>query len=308
MIKLQEETSSPGIWKFSQALSPLEKKFWLTLDEGSTPVAKKGEVFFKREDFNPTGSLKDRGMAFQISQSYQEGRKDLVISSSGNAAISAAAFCSLSGINLHAFVSQKIQSQKLAELKKFKPKIYLSGRSVSDSIKFAKKNGYKNLRPSIDKFGPEGYKTIAFELFKQVGRFNDLFLPVSSATALVGIAQGFKLLGFMPRFHACQSTMIFTIAGFYDQDFSKTATSLASSLVARLTPRNKEAREIISRSQGTGWVISDQEIKKALAWLKNQGIITSFEGGLSLAAIWKANSKGFKTRKTVCLLTGKNYE
>jgi len=307
MVVLQEDKIARGIWKYHHYFPPIEKKYWLSLDEGQTPLVEKEGIIFKQEDLNPTGSLKDRGLAYQISQAYAAGEKNLVISSSGNAAVSAAAYCRLAGINLFAFLPKNIEPGKLEKAREYQAKITLSDRPLSDSLKFSKKFGFKNLRPSLDPFGVEGYKTIAFEIFRELGKIDDIFLPVSSATCLVGLAEGFKILGFFPRIHCCQSTKVFEIAGQFDKDFVKTKTSLARALVARVTPRRKEAIEIIKKSGGWGWVVGDFGIREAMGWLYNKGINTSEEGALALAAIWKAKNNGWKLGKTVCLLTGMKY-
>jgi threonine synthase len=265
-------------------------------------------IIFKREDLNPTGSLKDRGIAYQISDAFSSGKKNLLLSSSGNAAISAAAYCQLAKINLQIYVSPKINSEKLSKMRLFGPTVIFSNRPLSDSIKTAKESSFFNLRPSAEPAGIEGYKTIAFEIYQDFGRIEDLFLPVSSATALVGIAEGFRILGFMPRIHACQSTEVFAIAGKFDKDFVATPTSLAEALVARTTPRKEQAIEIIEKSDGFGWVIEDGRIRSASEWLMKNKLATSEEGALTLASIWKAKEKRFKLGRTVCLLSGRKYK
>lgn len=318
MLNLQEDLSWPGIWRFHQFLHPVKEASRLSLNEGNTPGIEKDGLVFKREDSNPTGSLKDRGLAYQISKAHEENEKNLVISSSGNAAISAAAYCNLAKIELFAFVSQKIAQEKKEKIIKYNGRVKVSLRPVSDSIKFCKRWGYKNLRPSTEPLGAEGYKTIAWEIFRDHGKIDDLFLPVSSATCLVGIFQGFKMLGFLPRIHVCQSTKVFSIAQKFDQEFQPTKTSLATSLVAKLTSRQEEAVKIIQESGGWGWVIADEKtaktkgkpvkgIKEAANWLSQKGIVTSAEGSLALAGVWKANEYGRQLGKTVCLLTGKMY-
>lgn len=307
-ISLKRNGGEKGIWQFSEYFSFLDNQFKLSLGEGNTPeiILEEG-LIVKREDLNPTGSLKDRGMAYLISRVLSEGWKNLVLSSSGNAAISAAQYCRLAGINLCVFVSPKIKREKLREIKKQKIKFFQTLRPVSEAVKFAKKNGYYNLRPSQNEFGSEGYQTIAFELVESQGHIFDFFLPVSSGVALSGIAEGFKVLGFMPRLHACQSTAVYPIASIFDDDFVPEKESLADSLVAKFTPLKDEAIKIIKESEGGGWVISNQEIVTAQKKLERERIETSAEGALALAAFFKARNKGWKLGKAVCLLTGRKY-
>ena len=307
MINLQEDVSQRGSWRYHRDLLPIGEEFRLSLGEGATPTTQIDGIFFKREDLNPNGSLKDRGMAFQISSAYGSGEKNLVISSSGNAAISASAYCRLVDINLTVFVAESINPKKLAMIKNSKAEVKIGKRPVSEAIKWAKRNNFPNLRPSTDPAGSIGYQTIAYELYRELGQIEELFLPVSSGTALKGIAAGFKKLGFLPRIYACQSTRTFSLAKYFDSDFVVSKTSLAEALVAKIVLDGDQILKIIRESGGGGWVISNEEIVKAGDWLEKKGILTSAEGALALAAIWKAKAKKQKLGKTVCLLTGRRY-
>lgn len=307
-ITLFKDKDQKGIWQFSSYLAPIKNNFRLTLNEGNTTEVNFDEqVLLKREDQNPTGSLKDRGMAYLISRVSQDGRKALVLSSSGNAAISAAAYCNLAKINLFVFVPSIINEVKLKKIEKLGIKIFQGPRPVSEAVKFAKNNSYFNLRPSANKFGSEGYQTISFELAANQGKIDDLFLPVSSGVALVGIAEGFKKLGFMPRLHICQPASICPIASTFDKDYPSERTSLADSLVARSVPLKKKVIDLVEESQGTGWVIENKRIVSAQKTLREHEIETSGEGALALAAIFKAREKDKVLGKTICLLTGKKY-
>jgi threonine synthase len=61
-------------------------------------------IYLKREDLNPTGSHKDRGLAFEISSHIQDGKDEFIISSSGNAAISAVTLLKNTKNILHIFI------------------------------------------------------------------------------------------------------------------------------------------------------------------------------------------------------------
>lgn len=301
------EKDKGGIWQYHRYLAPVEEKFRLSLDEGHTSIQKINEIYLKREDQNPTGSLKDRGMAFLVSELFSKKAERLVLSSSGNAAISAGSYCQIAGIKLTVFVSEKIESRKLEVLKNLKTEIIFSQKPVSDSIKYARTNNFINLRPSSNKYGSEGYQTIAFELAKELGKIDDIFIPVSSGTALCGIYSGFIKLGIMPRIHLCQSSAVHFLSDKFDKDFHEEKDSLARALVAKTTPLSSAIFSALKKSGGTGWTIGNEEISKASETLKTFVIDTSFEGALAFAAIKKAQKLGWPLGKTVCLLTGKRY-
>lgn len=308
-FNLSKDLDQRGIWSYSSYLPFVPDSFKLSLGEGNTPeISWDGKIILKREDLNPTGSLKDRGMAFLISKMSSLGERHFVLSSSGNAAISAAAYCRLAKMDLHVFVSLNIDKEKLKELQKQKIKLSFSQRPLSDSLKFSKKNQWFNLRPSALEFGREGYQTIAFEIITNQGMVDDIFLPVSSGVALTGIARGFKKFGFLPHLHLCQSTAVHPLASIFDRDFCPEKKSLATSLVAKTTPLKEEVLKLVKESGGSGWVISNQEISETKKKLEMGNIFTSPEGALALASIGKARNRGWNLGKTICLLTGRRYE
>lgn len=305
---MQVDKNASGIWRYHFYYPPVPDKDWLNLNEGKTPEIISEGIIFKREDQNPTGSLKDRGMAYQISRSFSQGARELVLSSSGNAAISAAAYCRLAKIKLHVFVSTKINLQKLEKIRQLGAEVMLSARPVSEAIRFSKETGFLNLRPSTQDDGLEGYKSLAFEIHRNLGKVDSIFIPVSSGTALVGMAEGYKTLGYLPQLNLVQTTAVCPLAGLFDKDYKVSKVSLADALVARIVPRKKEILKLVEDSGGGGWVISDEQIRQAAKKLGNLGISTSAEGAAALAAIWKAKKKGKDLgEKVVCLLTGKKY-
>jgi threonine synthase len=299
--------SDQGIWKYKNNLLPLLPKFQLSLGEGGTPLRKVGGIYFKCEFGNPNGSYKDRSLAYQISHIYSLGIKKAVISSSGNAAISAFSYCKKVGIDLQVFVSPKINHLKKKVLEKVGIKFNISKTPIKSAFQYAKNAEAYNLRSSVDPIAQEGYKTIAFEILEEVDP-DAIFVPVSSGTAFVGIARGFEFMRKKLPMNTVQTTCVHPVAAFYDANFTKTEKSLADAIVARFTPLQEKIMDIISESKGSGWVISDEEILEADKDLKNNNIICSYEGAMALAAYKKAIKKGQNFKNPVCILSGKLFK
>lgn len=295
-----------GIWIYDGQLPAIPRQYQITLGEGSTPLEKKEGIFFKLEYENPTGSVKDRACAYQISTLVSRGIKKAVISSSGNAAISASEYCSLAGIELTVFVNPHIHPQKLDSLKRKNVFIIQSKRPKSDSIKYAKEHSLYNLRHSTDEGAKAGFMTLGFELAGET--IDAVFIPVSSGTTLVGMYEGLMRNGKNPAIHIVQTTGIHPIASKYDHDFPLTRESLADAIVARSTPRQHEIEGIIRKSNGWGWVMEDDQIRCAHAWLQKNNLMSSYEGAAALSAYWKAEEKGYSYQNPLIVLTGKLYE
>lgn len=297
-----------GIWKFSEYFPFIPQDYRITLGEGNTELKKIKEIYFKCEYQNPTGAVKDRGMAYQISKAFQKHFQKAVISSSGNAAISASNYCNLAGIKLYVFVSTKINPKKLTILKKQKCNLFLTEKPISSAFKFAKENNATDLRGSKDPNAYYGFSTIAFELIKEAPEIDAVFIPVSSGTTMVGIVSGFKKMGKYPAFHIIQTEFVHPIASIFDNDFQKRDSSLADAIVAKFTPRESNIVDLIRISKGFGWVISDKEILIAHKWLRSNNLECSYEGAATLSGLWKAKLRGYKYKNPVCILTGKNYK
>lgn len=332
-----------GIWDYSAYFTPdVDEYFRLSLAEGKTECEKYPSLadelgldclFLKREDANPTGSHKDRSLALQISAHLQDGAKEFVISSSGNAAISAAKLLSATTARLHIFISNNIPESKLWRLEdvlgehnlfsNYKDlvddsvvtveniSIHISSRAKSDAFKFAKENDYVFLRGSTDPYAVEGFKTIAFELAKQAPEADAIFIPCSSGTSTQGIYEGYQQLfkegsiSKIPQIHVVQSTKVHPIAKEFDKDFTMTEDSLVEAIVDRVAHRKPQAILAINETEGFGWVVSDDYILKGQKLLESAEVECSPEGGMVMGAVIKAKEKGFPFNCPVILITGR---
>ena len=144
-----------SIWKDPQlAKYNVLPSIQLTLGEGGTPLFEaffdNYRVWLKNEMLNPNNSFKDRSLAYQISYYVSNGTRKFVISSSGNAAISAASYISLtSDAEIDVFVGfgiSKNKQERLEQLKFDRVRIHQGPKPKSDAIKFARKNNAVNLR------------------------------------------------------------------------------------------------------------------------------------------------------------------
>jgi len=281
----------------------------LTLEEGHTRVVEVENIFLKCEYENPTGSWKDRGMVQQIRRLLEDRVKEAVISSSGNAAISAASYCRVAGVKLTVFISPKINKAKLDHLAQLVESscIIKTNKPLSASIQYSQKTNAANLRQSKDPHALAGYENLAYELSDEIPKFDAVFLPVSSGTATLGMANGFLKLGHLPPIHAIQTEAVHPIASLFDKAFQGKNKSLADAIVARFTPLEDRVIKIIKKSHGWGWVIADGQMKKARAWLLSHNVNCSYEGAATVAALWKARSSGYNYKNPVCVLSGKYY-
>lgn len=274
------------------------------------------QIFLKREDTNPTGSVKDRGIPLQIETAMRQGHTHFVLSSSGNAAISAAAFCSELALELKVFVSPSANPDKIKVLEAYACDLKSTEKPLTESLAFAEETGAYHLRQATDPIATIGYHTIAHELVEQleITENTALFIPVSSGTAFVGIYEGFSELmqkgtiQKLPTLHAVQTQKIHPIVSAFDTDFVRKSTSIVDAIVPPMDPPRKgQVQKIIRDTNSSGWVTMDTEVLETSQWLQEKGIDTSYEGALALAGYRKAQRKGLEIAQPIILLTGKKY-
>jgi len=296
-----------GIWKYSSLLPKLAGTYRLTLGEGSTALIKKQGIYFKCEFNNPTGSVKDRGVCYQLAKVKESGKSYAVISSSGNAAISASYYCKLHQIKLTACVSRNLNPSKLAAIDR-NTEVLKSNRPLSHAIRISRERRIPNLRPSKDPFGSVGYRTLSLELYEDLPQVDAVFIPMSSGATLRGIFEGFlRIPHRTPAIHAVQTTLVNPLARRFDSDFRLEKKSLADAIVAKFTPLEDEIAGIIKKTKGFAWVISNKEMRACQQKLKKLNLICSYEGAAALAALIKARKRGFNYQNPVVVLSGKKY-
>jgi threonine synthase len=316
------DTARGGIWRYWRLFDPtVPPEAQVSLGEGDTPAVELpglagaiglDRLVLKREDLNPTGSHKDRGVAYQVS-ALRRLRPDLtwlVVSSSGNAAIAAAAYARATGLHLAAFIARDTDPSKRAALVALDACVFATDRAITLAQALADARGWPNLRPSVDPLAVEGFQTIAWELAERVAPVEALFTFAASGASLVGIGRAFERAAavtahpWRASLHVVQGTGAHPIVGDLDRRDVPDARGRVGAMGARKTRRLGEARRLIAASRGSGWVVTDDEADAAARLLADHGIDTSLEGAASLSAAARAARAG-AVRSAVVVLTGR---
>lgn len=251
-----------------------------------TPLIKLDHFYLKREDLNITGSAKDRAIPLQIKNLKKLGYKSAVISSTGNAAISAIYFCKKNNIDLTIFLSPKTDKQKLELIKKENKNIFFSQKPISDAFKFSKKNNSYFLRQSTDPTALLGYQIIGEEIIKQLPKITSIFIPVGSGTTLFGISQ--KLPSLVKIFSVKPKT-----------------TDLTDALTVKFQPLKTQVTSAVKNSNGSELAIDNQKIISAQKILEENKIFVSPESALALAGYLQAKKNKYEVGDyPVIVLTG----
>jgi len=267
----------------------------------------------KREDLNPSGSIKDRAVVKQLTWAKKNGYSQVAISSSGNAGISVAYWAPRFSLQATIFVSPKINPAKLKKINNLKAKIKITPRPISGCVKFCFGNQILNLRQSKDPRAIKGFSELGKELAKQllaVGKEKAaVFFPVSSGATLCGVTKGVLETELPITPFIVQPASHPILAKIWDSQFFPEKEHLTDALIARALPLRKKIMLLIKQTGGGGLVIQNKKILKWHRWLTKRGVNIALEGALTLAGAEKARKLGLISPKlpTVCLLTGKLY-
>lgn len=307
------------IWDFKEIKNLALTSNLISLNEGNTQEVKFNngttEIILKREDLNPTGSWKDRGTAFKVTELLEKNIKEAVIATSGNAAISFLTYLKqIPGFKLHVVVSKNVNEYKLQKIKELingsKNILYISENSRKESVEIAAKFNCVNLRSSIDESIVKGYWSLGFELKKYIlpDRQIGIFAPVSSGTAFVGLVQGLHLKldhdWQLPRMYAVQTTATYPIASLLNIDVHE-QESKADAIIDKTALRAPQILKVIRETNGGAVAVTDTELEEAKQFIKNKiNVDLSYTSLLSVAAYLRLVKQNVKLDRVILIASG----
>ncbi|MFP3196975.1 MAG: threonine synthase [Sulfolobaceae archaeon] len=314
-----------GVWRYKELIAGEYKKI-VTLNEGNTPLIKSTSyenAYFKFEGANPTGSFKDRGMTVAISSALSLGYKVVVAASTGNTAASAAAYASRAGLKSYIVLPKgKVALGKLAQSILYGATILEIDGSFDIAMSSVMRL-YRELKIvyPLNSFNPwrlEGQKTIAFEIYEDIGVPDNVIVPVGNAGNIYAIWKGFNelknagIIDKTPRMIGVQAEGASPIAkalekGLDKPEFVDTPETVATAIRIGKPVNWKKAIKAIKSSNGFAISVSDNEILDAQRQLaRREGVGTEPASAAAYAGFLKLiNEKRLDAKdKTVMILTG----
>ncbi|MFI8370137.1 pyridoxal-phosphate dependent enzyme [Streptomyces sp. NPDC085466] len=198
---LFEGTAAHGLERWAPLLPPLAAP---GLGEGNTPLVELADgVWVKDESRNPTWSHKDRLNRVAVSAAVASGARGIVVSSSGNHGAAAAAYAARAGLPCAVFTSPAAPPAVASHLRSYGATVLTVPyadvrplmRRIVDELGFHAVSSVTDSAHTGHPFGPEGYKTIAYELALALGRAPAaVHVPTGYGELLFGVAKGFQEL------------------------------------------------------------------------------------------------------------------
>jgi threonine synthase len=319
----------PGLWRWQELLPPLAPG--LSMGEGGTPlvdlhglahwIGYDGEIFVKDESRNPTGSHKDRLNLCAVSAAVMSGAPGVTAASSGNHGAAAAAYAARAGLACVLFITEGAEPHILRMVTAYGAAVVPLPRSMRRPImrELVEQTGFmpvSNITTTHTghTFGPEGYKTIAYEIFCQLGERLPaaVFVPTAYAELLYGIWLGFRELsrvgraGNPPQMFACEPAAAAPLqkalaAHTPFVEVEEKPTAAYSIVVAANSYRGVLA---VQESEGEALALTDAEMLAAQTALARQGLWAELSGAAGLAGLRQAIAGGMRfDGPVVCLMT-----
>jgi len=295
-----------------------------SLGEGDTPLVRCGELekeigcgelYFKLEGCNPTGSFKDRGMVVAVAKALEAGSKAVMCASTGNTSASAAAYAAYLGLTAIIIVPKgKIALGKLAQAIVYGAKIITIDGNFDQALQIVRSLTEKHpvtLVNSVNPYRIEGQKTASFEIIDTLGEAPDyLFIPVGNAGNITAYWKGFVeyyqagRVKNKPQMMGFQAEGAAPIVRGYAIDRPET---VATAIRIGNPASWQKATTARDESGGIIDMVSDDEILSAYRLLATKsGIFGEPASAASLAGLIKLSRKGmdFSGKKVVCVITG----
>lgn len=279
----------------------------LTMGEGNTPLvwSERFGVWIKHEEQNPTGCFKDRESAVVVSRAIALGYKKIVVVSSGNAALSTAAYAQKVGLDCIAYVPEKTTLAKKNLIKLFGATICEIPGFYEDVYRYVVDNpidGAWNVTSGQNPWRVEGNKSIAYEIVDQLGHSPDMVVvPAGNGGCLAGIWRGFfemfevNIIDKIPTMIGVQVEGAAPLQQAIMKkkqwvNLGDVPDSVAEGIVAAESYCSPKAVEAIMASGGEVIVVSDREIVEAMKNLiEKESIVTEPTSAAAFAGLKKLN-------------------
>jgi threonine synthase len=326
------------LWRYREVLPVAEDSSIVSLGEGFTVLlhaCRLGSqlglpnLYLKDESLNPTGSFKARGMAVAVSVARELGIQKLAVPSAGNAAGALAAYAATAGMKAAVFMPEETPQANLLECRLLGAEVVVVPGSIKDCGRVMRERlsggEWFDVSTLREPYRVEGKKTMAYEIFEQLGgRVPEAIIyPAGGGTGLIGMWKAFdemEELGWIssrrPRMFAVQAQGCAPIVRAFAQGSASAEewpnpATLAAGLRVPSALGDFLMLRALRESDGSALAVSDDDMLAAARELaQSEGVVTSPEGGATLAALKKLLRDGqLAGHETIVLfLTASGYK
>jgi threonine synthase len=278
-------------------------------------------VRFKLEFMMPSGSFKDRGMTVMVSHLKSRGVDRVLEDSSGNAGASLSAYAAAGGLSCRVLVPETASYPKIAQIAACGADVVTVAGSRQDVADAALRQSAEIFYASHNwqPFFVEGVKTLAYELWEQLGfRPPDtVVVPLGYGSNVLGCDRGFDELlrrgeiGARPRLFGVQAANCAPYhaafrAGAERLVPTEIAPTIAEGIASAKPTRVVEVLRAVRESGGAVVAVDEAEIVEALRALARRGLYVEPTSAVAAAGLTRLQANGAirPEETTVLVLTG----
>lgn len=308
-----------GIWRYESMLPRFKVK--VSLGEANTPVVRSKwytrmlgvNIWFKDESRNPTGSMFDRVSALMASHILSTGFRKVVTASDGNMGASLLAYLAGTNVRVEVVVPRNVDLGKKAQMELYGGELVVYGEYLDESVEYALKKasteGYYNATAEVNPLGYTALKTIAYEIYEQIGEPDTIITPAASGTTAYALYRGFRdlvelgLITRTPRISIIQTPPYPSIAWEYGEPVEAyTSGQAIVGLTYRKPPLGRNVARIVEETGGEVIVVGTGDVyESAVELARKEGLLVEPASAAAIAGLMKAKKLG---ENTIVLLTG----
>jgi len=285
-------------------------------------------LWIKDETRGPTASNKDRATALVIEDGLRRGIDTITTASTGNAAVATAFGAAAAGLRAAIFVSTDCQPEKLALMTQAGARVFRVPQGYAAAVDLshaaARTFGWLDRNTGANPFTMEAKKTVAFEVWEQLGRRTPdvMIVPVGDGPTLAALDKGFGelvecgLATRRPRLIGVQADRCQPLvrawlgepAGPADLD---PAATVADGIAVLRPAIGDAVLEAVRRGGGAMVAVTDEALLAAVATLACEaGVGAEPAGAAALAGLDRAVEHDLVDRSEtiVLLVTGREVK
>lgn len=320
-----------GMWRYREHLPLGDGPIRYPLPVGGTPlIAPAGlrndvrmpNLWLKDETRGPTGSNKDRATALVVEQAMRSGAETVSCASTGNVAVSLAVGAAAAGLRSVVFVPATADPTRLTLMLMAGASVVKVDAGYAAAFEMsraeAERSGWVDRNTGVNPATVEAKKTVAFEVWEQLGRRvpDVAVVPVGDGPTLCAFAKGFRELHALgattrvPRLVGVQAEGCQPLKAAWERDEPVRPVepeTIADGIAVGDPISATEVLDDIRGSGGSFVAVSDAELRTAMdQLLQRAGIIAEPAGAAATAGLHRALETGLVAPDETCvvLVTG----
>lgn len=335
-----------SIWRYRELLPVRREENVVSMGEGGTALIHCknlglmlgcSNIYMKDERQGPTGSFKDRQASLAISTMKELGVSEAVLASTGNVAISYAAYGARAGIKIWAFVTSTVPPDKMREVALYGAEV-IKVTATYDQTKQVAARFAEHKQLHLDRgirsiAAKESMKTVAFEVAEQLAsviddqrawetspgkdwRVPDWYVQaVSGGLGPVGVWKGFEelnrmgLTNGMPKLACIQAEGCAPMVDSFHKGLKQAKPVLNPQTLITTVATGSPGiaysflERVVREHGGTFESVSDEEAFRAMHMMaKLDGISMEPAAALAFAGLFKLVQQGIIKPKDVVVV------